>query len=143
MRFCFTRRFTVFSRSSRETARGKDRTTRIAAWLKALEGEPVLVVDLGLVSSVSFDPRQVFAIDDARTVYTTRTLIAVWGRLVVDDGAILEDASTNRGTVSVVGAAEDGSRGPGWSLELADGWIVAEDERAGDRRVVPAKAGSP
>jgi hypothetical protein len=41
--------------------------------------------------------------------------------------------------VSVVGAAEDGSRGAGWSLELADGWTLAEGERAGDRRVMRAK----
>jgi hypothetical protein len=133
------RRYGGIDLRARETARARERITRIAAWLKALVDEPVMVVDLGLVSSVSFDPRQVFAIDDARTVYTARTLIADWGRLVVDDGALLEDASTNRGTVSLVGAAEDGSRGAGWSLELADGWTVAEGERAGDRRVVRAK----
>ena len=115
-----------------ETERERKRMEQLAAWRASLIDGPVLIVDLNEVSSGSFDPGRVFPYDDDRTVYTTRGLIAEWGVLNVDDGAILEDEATGRAYVSLSGAVVDFSAGDGWTLELASGWKVAPGHRAGD-----------
>jgi hypothetical protein len=70
--------------------------------------------------------------DAGRAVYTARKLIAEWGTLEVDGGAILEDTSTRLGRVALQGAADDHLSGAGWTLALAPGWTIAPGERAGD-----------
>jgi hypothetical protein len=115
-----------------EGQREGERAARLAAWRTQLIDGPVLIVDLDAVSSGSFDPRRVFPFDENRTVYTVRELIAEWGRLTVDNGAILEDSNTATGSVSLSGACDDFSAGPGWTLELNDGGKVAPATRNGD-----------
>lgn len=115
-----------------EVERERKREQRLAEWRATLIDGPVLIVDLNKVSSGSFDPHQVFPFGEKQTVYTTRELIADWGRLTVDDGAILEDEASGRGHVSLSDAATNKLAGEGWSLELNAGWIVAQSDRAGD-----------
>ena len=115
-----------------ERERERQREARLAAWRAALIDGPVLIVDLGAVTSVTFDPRKVFPFGESQTVYPTRGLIAEWGVLTVDGGAILEDENTQRGHVSLVGVEEDFSAGDGWTLRLNEGWTVVPSERRGD-----------
>jgi hypothetical protein len=115
-----------------ETERERERMARLAAWRTSLIDGPVLVVDLNSVTSGTFDPGKVYPFAEQQTVYTTRGLIAEWGRLTVSDGAILEDQDRGRAHVSLSGAAPDHSQGEGWTLELNEGWIVAPAERSGD-----------
>ena len=120
-----------------EDERERKRQERLGAWRASLIDGPVLIVDLTEVSSGSFDPHRVFPFGERQTVYTTRELIAEWGRLTVDDGAILEDETHGRGHVSLSGAAKDRTAGDGWSLELNAGWVVVPSDRAGDFVVRP------
>jgi len=115
-----------------EEARERARQERLATWRAALVDGPVLVLDLALVSSAAMDTRKTHAFDAGRTVYTERKLIAKWGTLEVEDGAILEDSGSRLGRVSLRGAAPDRSSGEGWTLALASGWTIAPGERAGD-----------
>jgi hypothetical protein len=118
-----------------EDEREEKRKARLAAWHASLIGGPVLVIDLRLVTSGSFDPRAVFPFGEKQTVYGTRELIGEWGKLMVEGGAILEDWNTREAHVSLDGSAADGLSGKGWSLKLNDGWEVAAGEREGDRVV--------
>jgi hypothetical protein len=117
---------------SSEDQRERDRQARLAAWRASLIDGPVLVLDLKSVTSGSFDPGKVFPFGENQTVYGSRELIAVWGRLNVEGGAILENRSSREAHVSLKGAAPDLSRGEGWSLQLETGWEVAPGERPGD-----------
>jgi len=118
-----------------EEAREQERLARVAAWRASLIDGPILAVDLASVTSATFDPNTVFPIADRQTVYGTRGLIAEWGRLSVNDGAILEDDTTGRAHVSLAGAAADSTSGETWTLVLAEGWEVVPGERPGDRVV--------
>ena len=93
---------------------------------------PVLILDLSVVTSGTMDTRAVHPFDEGRTVHTVRTLIAQWGRLEVDGGAILEDRSTRRGRISLRQAKPDRLSGKGWTLKLENGWVLAPGEREGD-----------
>lgn len=115
-----------------ETARDEQRTTRLAEWRRTLIAGPVLIVDLKKVQSSSFDPGAVFPMGDGSTVYGTRSLIGDWGRLDVQDGAILENPRAGEGRVALTGAAADRLSGEGWILTLADGWQTTPAKHAGD-----------
>jgi hypothetical protein len=116
----------------KEETRERERIARLSKWRALLVDGPVLVVDLNVVSSGSFDPRKVFPFGDRQVVYTDRELIAEWGALTVEDGVILEDENIGRAYVSISGAATDFSEGEGWTLELKEGWKVVPGDRPGD-----------
>jgi hypothetical protein len=123
-----------------EDMRAAQRSAQHAAWRRALIEGPVLIVDLELVRSGSFDPGKVFPFADRAIVYTSRTLEADWGTLTVNDGAILEDQGMAEGRVSLDGVSTDRRSGHGWSLSLAEGWEVVADARAGNLRVARKSA---
>jgi len=116
-----------------EQERERKRQEQLDIWRASLIEGPVLIVDLTVVSSGSFDPGRVFPFDETSTVYTTRELIADWGVLTVTDGAILENDGAGTGRVSLTGAGPNALAGDGWSLELEDGWEIVEAERPGDK----------
>lgn len=126
-----------------EAEREAERAERLATWRRALIDGPVLIVDLSRVSSGSFDPHRVFPFDEGKTVYTVRELIADWGVLTVDDGAILEDDATHRGHVSLSAVTSGFGKGDGWTLELSEGWAVVPADRAGDFAVREAASPRP
>lgn len=123
-----------------EDARDIARRSREAGYRARLVDGPVLLFnqhDLGL----SFDPNTLVPLGAAGTVYPTGTFTAAWGRLVVTDGGALVSADFT--TLSVAAPAVlDTLRqvlGPGWTLELAPGWVVrVSDRRAGQFEVAPA-----
>jgi len=122
-----------------EEARVRVRQERLARFRAELVDGPVLVIDLAPVTSRTMDTRKTFPFAPGQTVFTERRLQATWGRLeVTGEGAILEDAflegnGPRLGRVSLRGAAADKRSGPGWKLELAEGWaIVPSEARDGD-----------
>jgi hypothetical protein len=115
-----------------EDARARKRAAQIKEWRSSLVDGPILVIDLKTVTAGGFDPRTVYPIGETETVYTGRTLIASWGTLEVDGGAILIDDAKSRASVSLAGASADSLRGKGWSLTLAPGWTVGPGARKGD-----------
>jgi hypothetical protein len=115
-----------------EDEREEKRQAQLAAWRATLIEGPVLILDLTLVKSGSFDPGKVFPFGDRQTVYTMRELEAEWGLLTVDAGAILEDRAAMQGRVAMTNAEGSRSQGIGWTLKLAPGWQIAPATRAGD-----------
>jgi hypothetical protein len=115
-----------------EQEREREREARLAKWRASLIDGPVLVLDLKAVTSGTFDPRRVFPFGDKQTVYTHRELIAEWGLLTVQDGAVLEDDGQGNAHVSLKGAADDHFSGAGWTLQLNEGWRIVPAERPGD-----------
>lgn len=64
-------------------------------------------------------------------VYESRVLVAPWGKLTMEQGALLEDRARARAAVSLT--RKD------WTLQLAPGWSLAAGDRAGDQRIVRAR----
>jgi hypothetical protein len=123
-----------------EDEREQARQARLAGWRETLVKGPVLIVDLSLCTSRTMDTRHFHPFDTGRTVYGVRTLIAQWGTLEVraeGGGAILENKASGLGRVSLRNAAADSLSGEGWTLTVADGWLVAPAEREGDLVVRP------
>lgn len=80
--------------------------------------------------AVSFDPRTLFPLGDAGTVYGTMTVRSAWGELRATEGALM---APDWSGVTVGAAALEGCgaswTGQGWTLALSPGWRLL---RAGD-----------
>lgn len=91
---------------------------------------PVLTLDLQHMS-VQFNPSNLQSLDGLGTVYPTMRVTDDWGRLEVEDGAVMRSDWK-----AVILAAPDVSgpepRGPGWKLTLKPGWTLVPGPRAGD-----------
>lgn len=77
--------------------------------------------------NVSFDPRNIFPLDNLGTVYPVIRVTDNWGILTVEKGALMSP-SWNKITITM--PAEIGKNkasGDGWILELNDGFAVKKD----------------
>lgn len=82
----------------------------------------------------TFDPNNLVSMGEYGTVYPTGTFTSRWGKLQVEDGALL---SPDNQTVRVAAPKDAEARtGPGWKLELAPGWKLRPAARAGDFEIV-------
>ncbi|TYT25265.1 hypothetical protein FZO89_02710 [Luteimonas viscosa] len=85
--------------------------------------------------SMSFDPRTLFPLGDAGTVYGTLTARETWGELIAKEGALV---APDWSAITVGAQDLDGCggswTGPGWSLALSAGWRLQRDD--GKWRVV-------
>ena len=118
-----------------EDQRAAERAERTADYRRRLVDGPVLVLRQKGVGT-TFDPNTVVGFGDAGTVYPTGVFQAVWGRLEVTQGGALiaSDLSLLRVPAPdrAPGRRSGKIEGPGWTLELAPGWIVEVGPRAGD-----------
>jgi hypothetical protein len=122
----------------RETEREGQRRAESADWTEKLIDGPVLILDLTLVSSGSFNPNAIFPLSETQTVYYTRELIARWGVATVDGGGILEDDAHGKALLAFPDGDPNGQEinGDGWVLKLTEGWRVVPASRPGDFTVV-------
>jgi hypothetical protein len=106
-----------------------ERATRLAARLadirSRLVDDPALLLrQSGL--NAAFNPNELVPVPGEGTYYPTGSFQAAWGRVEVREGGAL--VSPDWGTVRLPadGLRVEGSRvhGPGWTLELAEGWSV-------------------
>lgn len=122
-----------------EDSRAAEARAHAAAYQARLVDGPVLVLrqrNLGF----TMDPNTVVPFGSAGTVYPTGTFKAAWGTLHVADGGALVNPDF---TVLTVAAPADTTgatvHGTGWTLELANGWVVRPStKRPGDFEVVAA-----
>lgn len=118
-----------------ERARVEAKERQLAAFRSRLIDGPVLLLrqqDL----NASFDPYTVVLLGTAGTVYPTGTFSAAWGMLTVREGGAL--VSPDWATVRVAAPLTTDANvveGPGWSLQLAPGWMVKPGARTGDLEV--------
>lgn len=116
-----------------ETEREGARRVRLgAARLRYVEGA-VLEFPLHGKYQLEMDPRNQMPFEPSGTIYPTLRLVADWGVLDVKGGALL---SADWTWVKVpVAATEPKGRavsGPGWSLELKEGFALTPGSRKGD-----------
>jgi len=100
----------------------------IAAWPLSAISTRILFLPFSRLRALLFS--------ETETVYTSRELRGSWGSLAVDDAPMLQDKGKGRATVSLEGAAADGTHGKSWTLKLAPGWTTSPGERRGDRTVI-------
>src|SRR5262249_6466564 len=119
-----------------ETRRDAAREQEIAADKRKFVDGAVLVLPLSADVRYTFDPNNVVGIDTSATVYPTLRVVDAWGTLTVTGGACLFREPGGRAVrVHVPIPQSPAARpleGPGWSLELKEGWEPAPGERPGD-----------
>jgi hypothetical protein len=97
---------------------------------RLIEG-PTLLLPGGHKFAFSFNPSTLVSLGDANTVYPTFHATAEWGTLDVTDG-VLVPTDFSRATVAAPkDIAGPHLQGPGWTLELAAGWSVVPEAKAG------------
>jgi hypothetical protein len=97
---------------------------------RLVEG-PTLLLPGGRKFAFSFNPSALVSLGDANTVYPTFHATAEWGTLDVTDG-VLVPTDFSRATVEAPQETQGPHlKGPGWTLELADGWSVVPGVKAG------------
>ena len=107
-----------------ESRRAAEARKKHAAYLARFVTGDVLELPLR-TPSVSFDPRTLFALGEHGTVYAPITVRDAWGELVAGDGALMASDWSRIG-IGAGGVAGEGAswRGPGWTLTLAEGWML-------------------
>ncbi len=115
-----------------ETGRATERAARIAEYRKRFVDGPVLeLVQPSL--GTTYDPLTLFPFDTLGTVYPTGIFQAEWGRLQVDTLGALIATDFRRARVAAPASPEGATiAGPGWTLQLNDGWVLVAGARAGD-----------
>ena len=127
--------------AAEEESRAVARARSVAEYrAKLIDGPVVVFRQRGL--SGGFDPNSVLPLGDAGTVYPQRTVSAEWGTLRVSDGGLLVSPDVSGARVRAAQELRANERGvvagPGWELQLADGWTLVRGPRAGDWQVMPA-----
>jgi hypothetical protein len=120
---------------AQESRREREREERAAEYRTRLIDGPLVIFPVSDRFSYSFNPNNVFPLDDRAVVYPTIRVSDSWGVLEVSRGALLlrEDGRVTRLQVSA--PADPQARplsGEGWTLALAPGWTLVPGPRAGD-----------
>ncbi len=73
---------------------------------------------------VGFDPNRVQPLDNLGSVYFAARITDDWGVLTADEGVLIANDWTWAQIPAPAESAELRTQGPGWQLELSDGWTV-------------------
>jgi len=88
---------------------------------------------------IMFDPSNLFPLEDIGTVYPTITVIDKWGTLSVENGALLSklwDKITVSSPIEIQGSKISGD---GWTLELAERYVIDRDQTRNNYKIYPKK----
>lgn len=119
-----------------EAERALARRRQAAAYRAKLVDGPVLSFrQRGLQRA--FNPNELFPLAELGVVYPTGTFSAEWGTLHVTEGALVSaDFTLLRVAAPTVADTTAPPAGPGWTLQLAEGWeLRASSARPGDYEV--------
>ncbi len=119
---------------TQEAARREETERRLADYRGRLVEGPVLELPL-VQMQMTFDPLTVSPLGADGTVYPTIILRDSWGTLAVEAGGALIAADFSHASVELTTSSACSSTGPGWTLDLAEGWAVVPGERPIDCRV--------
>lgn len=116
---------------SEEAALAAEQARVASEWKAKLVDGPTLVLPFRQMS-IEFDPTNLFPLGSEGTLYPTLRIVDVWGVLTVDGGALVSSDFSNVRVAAPV--SEDGSAqtGPGWRLQLSDGWLLTPGPRGSD-----------
>jgi hypothetical protein len=82
--------------------------------------------------NVSYDPRNIMPIEDVGTVYPNIRVTDKWGILNVEKGALMSPAWDKISITNPIKTGDKNVSGDGWTLELADGYILTKNENDGN-----------
>jgi hypothetical protein len=112
----------------------KEKAMKARYRARLVEG-PTLFLPGGGKFAFSFNPSTLVSLGDAGTVYPTFHATAEWGTLDVTDGVLVP---TDFGSATVAAPKDTNGphlEGPGWMLDLAQGWRVVPGAKAGSYTV--------
>jgi hypothetical protein len=115
------------SESKRETARQK----RIADYRARLVDGPVLMVPLDMIQ-ISFDPTNLQPFPGHGTVYPNCRISCEWGVLNASRGALVSESFLKAYVAAPSDPQARPLKGPGWQLDLKEGWKLEPGPRPGD-----------
>jgi hypothetical protein len=119
-----------------ERGRAREIAERNARMKARFVDGPTLTVPATATVRYTFNPGEVVPYGDAGTVYLTTEVRDTWGLLrVTMDGALLVREAGRIARVVVPAPSDitaEPLRGPGWTLELVEGWVVVPGARPGD-----------
>ena len=125
-----------------EDSREQRRLAQEKEYRALLVDGPVLMIATTQQVHFSFNPNDLFAMGEEGTVYPEMDMNDDWGHLVDTGGARFQDWKRVFVPLGPAGAAgaqgapgtERAGRlsGPGWTLDLAEGWQVLPGARSGD-----------
>jgi hypothetical protein len=98
---------------------------------RLVEG-PTLLLPGGHKFAFSFNPSTLVSLGDANTVYPTFHATAEWGTLDVTDGVLVPTDFSRATLAAPKDTAGPHLQGPGWTLDLAAGWSVVPEAKAGN-----------
>lgn len=112
-----------------EDTRATERARRVADYRRRLVDGPAVVLEQERLMR-AFNPNTLFPFPGGGTVYPTGTFAGPWGKLQVDSGGayVADDYRTLRVEAPADARGGEIVHGPGWTLELAEGWLVRRDE---------------
>jgi hypothetical protein len=112
------------------------RDKRLADTRRRFFDSPVLIVPLSRQVSYTYDPNGVFAVDDASSIYHTCHIVDEFGRLDVQDDALIvrRDGVVAEARLAAPKPTTMPSllQGDGWTLRLNEGWRLAAGPRPED-----------
>jgi hypothetical protein len=112
------------------------REKRLADTRRRFFDSPVLIVPLSRQVSYTYDPNGVFAVDDASSIYHTCHIVDEFGRLDVQDDALIvrRDGVVAEARLAAPKPTTMPSllQGDGWTLRLNEGWRLAAGPRPED-----------
>ena len=117
----------------RETRRDVEHKARLAELRRRFVEGPILILPRG--RGASFASAGITTIPGEGTVYSSYRTKADWGTL--EASAVLVDMDRGKLTVPAPAVVEGKTlKGDGWTLAIADGWVIRPGPRAGDFQLV-------
>ncbi len=117
----------------RETRRDVEHKARLAELRRRFVEGPILVLPVG--EALPFGSAGITAIPGEGTVYSSYRTTADWGTL--EASSVLVDMDRGRLCVPAPPAIEGKTlKGDGWTLAIADGWVIRPGPRADDFQLV-------
>lgn len=114
-----------------ETDRAAKVEATKARYRKLLVEGPTLTLPASQGFHMTFNPSEVVSLEGVGAVYPTFHASSGWGTLNVTDGALLP---TDFSRVTVAAPAKTTGthvEGPGWALDLANGWHIVPASKSG------------
>ena len=117
----------------KETRRDRDHKARIAKLRQRFVEGPTLILPRG--RGASFGSAGITMIPGEGTVYSSYRTSAEWGTL--EASTVLVDMDRGKLAVPAPAMVEGKTvKGDGWTLTIADGWVIRPGSRAGDFQLI-------
>lgn len=117
--------------ATEEQARENKIKEQIAEYQARFIEQPHLEIKFEKMN-VSFDPRNILAIEGQGTVYPTIRVTDNWGILEVGNGALMSPDWSKISVSIPTKTEEQRAEGNGWVLQLKDSYIIKEDKKTGN-----------